>query len=185
MQRNGAVPPWVQLQNELEDALDAFRRVMRESWVKSATRGISSRLPSPSSLSSNEVGSSVPSLESIQAYRDQEWEKREAAYHNAAIKEINSLVRKYNGMAPYAVRRAVYTVEGERERMYGEVARDVWENLKQRGKEGLLGASTWERGYKESEAVRGGGLAGEAGWSIGELLRELVDRIFGRISKKG
>ena len=52
----------------------------------------------------------LPKLTSaeVSALRDSDWETRERAYHDTAIEEINSLVRKYNGMAPYSVRKPYY-----------------------------------------------------------------------------
>ncbi|KAI0306891.1 hypothetical protein B0F90DRAFT_1807630 [Multifurca ochricompacta] len=55
--------------------------------------------------------------------RQSEWEAREKTYHDSGLADENSLVRKYNGLAPYAVRRAYYLRDVELERAYKEVIR--------------------------------------------------------------
>ncbi|KAJ3549835.1 hypothetical protein NMY22_g738 [Coprinellus aureogranulatus] len=135
VQRNGAAPIWVELQNELEEAVNSFRSVLMESWVRTASTSISAELPPPSATPTL----ALPSTEWVARYRDRGWESRELGYHTAAMKEINALVRKYNGMAPYPVRRAPYTLEAEREKVYREGVEPIMEALRQRGKEGRLG----------------------------------------------
>ncbi len=118
VQRQGAAPPWVEVQGELEAAVSAFRAVLRQSWVRRAVRMLTlthSRLPSPS-------------LADVRALRDREWETRERAYHDSALAEVNSLVRKYNALAPYAVRRAYYVREVELAKIYDESGDEIlWE----------------------------------------------------------
>jgi DnaJ homolog subfamily C member 28 len=38
VQRQGAAPPWVEIQAELEAAVTSFRAVSRQSWVRHAVR---------------------------------------------------------------------------------------------------------------------------------------------------
>lgn len=47
------------------------------------------------------------------------------AYHDAALEEVNSLVRKYNGLAPYTVRRPYYVRSVELDKSYEECAESV------------------------------------------------------------
>ena len=61
--------------------------------------------------------------------RDPEWEERERSYHETALGEVNSLVRKYNAVAPYIARRALYTRNVELERLYKEGAKEIHEKL--------------------------------------------------------
>ena len=61
--------------------------------------------------------------------RDPEWEERERSYHEAALDEVNSLVRKHNAMAPYIARRALYTLSSELERTYKESAKEIHQEL--------------------------------------------------------
>jgi len=38
VQRNGATPPWVEIQIELETAVDSFREALRQSWMRRTIR---------------------------------------------------------------------------------------------------------------------------------------------------
>lgn len=181
VQRNGAAPIWVELQNELEEAVNSFRLVLMESWVRTASTSISADLPPPTADSLK-----LPSTEWITQYRNRSWESRELGYHTAAMKEINNLVRKYNGMAPYPVRRTPYTLDAEKERVYKEGVELIMDALRQRGREGRFGAR--EHSVGSSGGSRGGpsgeGGAGvqAEGWSIGELFRAVLHRILGKPS---
>ncbi len=68
----------------------------------------------------------------VSVLRDSEWETRERAYHDTAIDEINSLVRKYNGMAPYSVRRPYYMRVAELEKAYRDSGEDILHGLAKR-----------------------------------------------------
>ena len=61
--------------------------------------------------------------------RDPEWEERERSYHEGALDEVNSLVRKHNAMAPYIARRALYTLSIELKRTYKESAKEIHQEL--------------------------------------------------------
>ncbi|THV03359.1 hypothetical protein K435DRAFT_962521 [Dendrothele bispora CBS 962.96] len=124
VQRNGAAPPWVELQGELDNTLQTFRSVLRQSYVRRAIRVLTTLHP-PNVLSRLTIAD-------IQARRDKEWEKKEETYHDTAVEEVNALVRKYNGLAPYAVRRAYYMRKVEVERVYEECAEEVLEGIKER-----------------------------------------------------
>jgi len=72
-------------------------------------------------------------LDQIKALRDPQWVEKERSYHEVAIAELNSLVRKYNGLAPYVVRRPYYySREVEIGRMYEASAEDVIRELQER-----------------------------------------------------
>ena len=79
----------------------------------------------------------LPSLPTLSASDlsklcDREWEQKERGFHEAAIEDINSLVRKYNGIAPYAVRRPYHNVKGELELCYEKSGEALLDQLKQR-----------------------------------------------------
>ena len=76
------------------------------------------------------------SLEDARALRDTEWEKREQAYHAAAISDLNETVRRYNGVAPYAVRRSYYEREKELEKAYWDGGEAILKGVRNRLKEG-------------------------------------------------
>lgn len=78
-------------------------------------------------------------MNQIKALRDPEWVEQERSYHEVAIAELNSLVRKYNGPAPYVVRRPYYySREVEIERMYEACAEDVIRELQERLRDPVL-----------------------------------------------
>jgi len=82
-------------------------------------------------------------LNQIKALRDPEWVERERSYHEVAIAEVNSLVRKYNGLAPYVVRRPYYySREVEIERMYEACAEGVMRELQERFRDPVLISQT-------------------------------------------
>ncbi|KAJ7730863.1 hypothetical protein DFH07DRAFT_929584 [Mycena maculata] len=122
VKRNGAAPPWVQLQEELEAALHTFRHLLLDGWTRHAVRALTL--------------DGVAAAPDVRAFRDPAWAAREAAYHAAALAEVNERVRRYNAMAPYAVRRPLYTLEAELAGVYvrgvEEVARGVAERARAR-----------------------------------------------------
>jgi DnaJ homolog subfamily C member 28 len=93
--------------------------------------------------------------------RDREWEARERGYHEEAIREINALVRKYNGVAPYAVRRTYLTREGELQRTYELAGEDILAALKRRREAGPAGdVAIWGLDAGHAESGQGGGGGG-------------------------
>ncbi|KAF8270962.1 hypothetical protein EI94DRAFT_1569545 [Lactarius quietus] len=126
VQRQGAAPPWVEVQGELESAVTSFRATLQQSWIRRAVRMLTlshSQKPLyPTSLS----------LADVRALRDNEWETRERAYHDSALAEVNSLVRKYNALAPYAVRRVYYVREVELAKIYHESGEEILQEIEGR-----------------------------------------------------
>ena len=86
--------------------------------------------------------------------RDRAWEAREKGYHEAAVGEINRLVRRYNGVAPYAVRRGYLTREGELERVVEVCGRDILAEVARRRE---VGDVTVGEGDAQREDEAGGG----------------------------
>jgi len=140
VQRNGAAPPWVELQAgklqsilefclpgsntilaEMESTITSFRQVLKQAWSRRVLLILTTATP-PLSLDRLTV-------EYITNMRDPDWEQRERSYHETALGEVNSLVRKYNAMAPYIARRAPYTRGVELERLYKDSAEEIHEKL--------------------------------------------------------
>lgn len=71
-------------------------------------------------------------LADVKAVRDNAWMQRQQAYHDAAMKDVNDTVRKYNAIAPYAVRRPYYDRQKEVERLYEACAEDILGELQSR-----------------------------------------------------
>lgn len=188
VQRQGAAPPWVEVQQgvlyyfdlslttltsnvELETVVRSFRDVIRQSWTRRAIRMLT--LSQPAGLLTNLT------LENISLFRDAEWETRERAYHDTALAEVNSLVRKYNGMAPYAVRRGYYALDVEREKAYEESAEDILSGIAERAKAGAAGTSNRGAGWDdEREPAQVSGDASPL--RIRDIIREWIKRFMGK-----
>lgn len=112
-------------------------------------------------------------LDRVVALRDREWEERERAYHDTALDEVNSLVRKFNGMAPYSVRRGAYALGPELERAYRDSAEDIMGAISHRiNHPGTtpIGTSSDE----ERAPGLGSGAVGEAPVRIRDMIREWI-----------
>jgi DnaJ family protein C protein 28 len=105
----------------MESAITSFRRVLRQSWSRRVILILTTTAPTPPL--------DHISVDYIASLRDPEWEERERSYHETALGEVNSLVRKYNAMAPYVARRALYMRNVELERLYKESAGEIHEKL--------------------------------------------------------
>ena len=139
VKRQGAAPPWVELNMELEGELGGWRMRFGEGWIRRASRMIttSSTLADgleALSLSANaipgeksgEVGV-MPEAKTVgqerlidvaTRYRDAEWEERERAYHVHELKRLNDLIRKHNHLAPFTARKGLMILDVELEVMY-------------------------------------------------------------------
>lgn len=117
---------------ELESAVSTFRFTLRSTWIRRAVRTLVTSHP-------REFLSTLTLADT--PMRDPEWEKREEKYHKEAIEDINRLVRKYNGVAPYSVRRAYMPLSVELEKMYKECREDILEEVRVRGQRGEGGKS--------------------------------------------
>ncbi|KAI0832799.1 hypothetical protein BC628DRAFT_1407189 [Trametes gibbosa] len=174
VQRQGAAPPWVEVQGELESALAAFREVVKQSWTRRALRTITAT--NPAAL--------LPrlTLEDVTALRDPEWEERERGYHDTALAELNSLVRKYNGLAPYAVRRPYYMRSVELEKVYKEASEDILRGLADRanGVKARRPAYTMEVDEEGKELAAGGSGTDWGGFRMRDMFRDLVAAVRGR-----
>jgi len=144
VQRQGVAPPWVEIQGELEAAVTSFRSVLKQSWVRHAVRMLT--------LSGSHRLLRELSLAEARALRDGEWEAREGVYHESALEEVNTLVRKYNALAPYALRRAYYVRDVELARAYEESGEDILRELGRRLRAPASGAgSLGRRGIDDDE----------------------------------
>ena len=190
VQRNGAAPPWVEIQGgelkikdatcsvvdllvtELDSAITSFREILRQSWIRQAIRNLTTNNP-PDLLRTF-------TLEDIKVLRDPRWEQREQSYHEVALKEVNSLVRKYNGVAPYAVRRPFYVRDVEMERVYESCVEDIWRELAERAQETSLPRnSTLGETTKNASSTAVGEV--EEAWGIGDHFRKWVDGFVSRL----
>lgn len=166
VQRQGAAPPWVEIQGgtqphgpsrvsklmhpaELESATNSFRLILLEGWTRRALRNLTTDTP-PHLLPAL---SRSMTLERARELRDDAWAARERSYHDSAVGELNALVRKYNALAPYAVRRAYYAREAELARAYEQAAEGIVQGLKERVTKGDLAAQPRGVSDEDNELV--------------------------------
>jgi DnaJ family protein C protein 28 len=102
--------------------------VLADAWTRRALRNLTRDTP-PAELPALLQRMSIADA---RALRDADWAAREASYHAAGVAELNALVRKYNGLAPYAVRRAYYDVGAELERAYEAAGEEIVRGLEER-----------------------------------------------------
>ncbi|KAG6831979.1 hypothetical protein H0H87_003123 [Tephrocybe sp. NHM501043] len=168
VQRNGAAPPWVEMQaEELDTAVNTFREILRQSWVRRVVRVITSTTP-PALLHTFTLGD-------IKAFRDAEWERREQAYHQVALDELNALVRRHNGVAPYAVRRPYYFLSVELEKLFEESVEAVSSELKER----MLVKDTYDTVKASAEGPLSSGVGAPGGhfpiWRLRDFFRAWLE----------
>jgi len=123
-------------------------------------------------------------LSDIASIRDTEWEARERAYHDTAIEELNSLVRRYNGVAPYPVRKPYHDRKTELDRVYQESAEAIMKGLEERiqsmaSGSVLIGGGNFGGGEDDLAGGRGGNglspevIAGRSSWGFWDIVRRL------------
>ena len=126
----------------METAITSFRQVLMQSWSRRVFLVLTTATP-PLPLDRLTV-------DYIMNMRDPEWEERERSYHETALADVNSLVRKYNAMAPYIARRTLYMRNVELERLYKQSAKEIHEKLiaklSGKGDEMMLGSGRSDEG---------------------------------------
>jgi DnaJ homolog subfamily C member 28 len=110
--------------------------------------------------------------------RDPEWEERERKYHDTAVEDVNALVRKYNGLAPYAVRRAYYARTVELEKTYIDAGPDILRGIKERGSKRVSGIAP-EGDIEASEETQAVGMDGGQLLRIRDVIREWLSKLTG------
>jgi len=134
LQRQGAAPPWVQAQIDLNAALKHFRESIRTEWLRHVTRHISA---APGSLASHiaaaesYVQRDIAVNYTLTEYRN-DWESRESKYHSLAVEDLNQKTRSYNTIAPYSARKAYTTLEKELDDCYKDVAPQIVDSIRNR-----------------------------------------------------
>ena len=65
-------------------------------------------------------------------FRDPDWERTEAAYHNAAIDNLNTLTRSYNLMAPNLAKKPYFSLDRELKACFADVAPQIAGAIRER-----------------------------------------------------
>jgi DnaJ family protein C protein 28 len=133
IKRQGAKPLWIQAQNDLDDAMEFFRRSLRDDWKRQVARRICSHGGSLGQhLERAREFSRVFAIGKWNEDFTRPWEDREVRYHVLWLKEINDKIRDYNAIAPYSVRRTYLRLEDERIRTYMTAAPDIANEIEAR-----------------------------------------------------
>ena len=123
IKRQGAKPLWIQAQNDLNDAMEHFRKTLQDDWKRHVARRISSQ---GGSLDQHMKWARqfAESMANNTATREhmKSWEDRENGYHALQIKELNNKIRDYNAIAPSSVRKTYIRLSDELDRIYKETA---------------------------------------------------------------
>ena len=120
---------------------------MRQSWTRRAIRMLTVSKP-PSSLLQM-------TIDDCRLLRDTEWEQRECGFHDVAIDDLNAIVRRYNGVAPAAVRRSYYARSAEIQKAYIDGAEDIIRGVRERVKDSRIvgGPSPASHADEEQQVV--------------------------------
>lgn len=135
IQKQGASPLWVELNHSVDVETNEWRDRIIDSWVRRASRMILSSSHLRRGLEGLTVDAAASFanvkearlsdgqrklIKLVEQYRDAEWVARERDYHEASLKEVNNIIRKYNVVAPQSVRKGLLTRERELQRTYEE-----------------------------------------------------------------
>ena len=125
VKRQGALPPWIELQNSLDSALTSFRSTLLTTYTTHLVRNVMST----TSLHPLPPFHTIPTT-------DEAWEARERLFHEENVRQINDLVRRMNAVAPSIVRRPLVTLQAELGKVKGEpLQQAVWGEIKRRAEE--------------------------------------------------
>ncbi|KAG9105056.1 hypothetical protein FRC06_000029 [Ceratobasidium sp. 370] len=184
VRKNDAAPPWVELQKgkrfdgllgaikfkhpriDAENATMQTRELLLSGWVRRAVRML------PLSYPTTALESLTP--ETATKLRDAEWERQEEKYHDAAIREANDAIRRYNTVAPYAVRRPLLTRQAEIARCYAHAGGPIIAGIQER-LAGEKHVQLDQVGSAQSDPLS------DIGWGL-RLLRDAVKRLYARFS---
>jgi aarF domain-containing kinase len=125
VKRQGALPAWIELQNNLDAAINAFRNTLLTTYTTHLVRII---------ISTNTLNP-LPPAHSIPDH-DEAWEARELKFHEENIRQINDMTRRMNAQAPNVARRNLLTRDIELSRVRGPRLREsVWAEVQRRAAE--------------------------------------------------
>jgi len=118
-----------------------FRTLLRDSWTRRAVRMLG--------FQSGSKANAGKWRGIVKGWRDREWEEKERAYHEISIKQANSVIRRYNSMAPYPVRRTVLTLDRELRSCFADSEYMIETELVRRSLE--TPSSARSEGYEEGK----------------------------------
>lgn len=161
IQKQEIVPPWIEKQQELIRDAASFRAHLRHEWKRHAARRIAAvggTLDEQCRRADNyaqaevrlvriearakaiELGNDPSDAEELdftgptEVFRDSDWEKREQAYHELLVKNLNDLTRSYNLIAPELAKKPYISLQRELRRCFADMAGLVAEEIRCRSR---------------------------------------------------
>lgn len=161
VKRQGASPPWVELNHTFYTHLDQFRNKIVDSYSRKAVRALtqSGALSSSDGPGTGSSGTDVQRrayfLSLAKSYRDGgEWQSVERGYHEESIKDMNNTLKRHNFLCPPSARRGMLTREEELQKCYEQSVEVIAQGLEETWEE-----MTGRKARKGSESAFGPGAA--------------------------
>lgn len=133
IKRQGAAPPWIEKQTNVNTRLQLFRDTIAAQWRTRATHTIVTRFKSLSLEEKLEKTMKYAHYEQTndrRRLRDSDWEKEQRQYHELSITEINNAIRGYNLQAPGSARKGYINLDSELETCYQTVASQLPDSVR-------------------------------------------------------
>ncbi|CAN6674658.1 hypothetical protein TRVA0_059S00738 [Trichomonascus vanleenenianus] len=124
IQRQGAAPPWIELQRRVNKEVDEFRRELKSNWIQRAVSILAKQSENISSID-RRVSMAKSRLAQSVPFKDQAWEESQKSYHNLVVNNINSIIRGYNLQAPQSARKGYISYESELAGVYQEAHKQI------------------------------------------------------------
>lgn len=138
VKRQGAAPPWVELNQQFHSDLHSLRAKMIDSYSRRAVRhytqsGMLTSSSGPGTGSSGGLDDQRRAyfLSLARSYRDGEWINMEKGYHTEAVKDLNETLRKHNSISPPSARRGMVTREGELDKCFEDSVEFIADGLEE------------------------------------------------------
>ncbi|CAO1618850.1 unnamed protein product [Parajaminaea phylloscopi] len=138
IKKQGASPPWVELNGIYHSHLGNFRSTLVDGLSRRAVRVLtqsgsllSTGGPGTGSAGGTEQQRRAYWVSLAQNYKDAAWEAEQRSYHEACIKDLNDTLRKYNHLAPPSARKSPVHRETELERCYKDSVETIADGLEE------------------------------------------------------
>ncbi|BFZ57148.1 hypothetical protein PYCC9005_004198 [Savitreella phatthalungensis] len=120
IKKQGALPPFVDAQVNLDKAVADFRRCLRLEWASFACKVIAMAGGSLEDQVARARRYGTAEITRVDRLRDTNWERREWPFIKARVKDLNDKVRGYNIIAPFNSRRVYLAAREELDAAYRE-----------------------------------------------------------------
>lgn len=118
IKKQGALPPFVDAQVNLDRAIASFRQSLRSEWVNFCCKLIGLGGGTLQEQINRARAYAIAEIKGCDRLRDEHWEKREKSFVEAQIKALNSSARGYNIIAPFNSRRGYLNYRDELDACY-------------------------------------------------------------------